>query len=198
MLRSIAQGQRRELVFADLRPAVADLWRRHYALVFARFGPVGGLLLVLLTVVWASGEYAQRRAALLEAETQRYIEQFTEGPVAEARARLNSARHEDRPDHTTLRTAMAQAPNHEVARDLRLAQDIETVLRFYRRLALCIRMGSCDSAAAAAWFGHLPWRFHAQNHVYLKHAHPNEDLDALFRTISPRFGLAPASWIGLD
>lgn len=195
MLRSIAQRHRRELVFADPRPAIANLWHRHHAATSARLGPVMGLLLLLLVVLWAIGEHGQRRAFLQHVETQRYIEQFTEGPVAEARERLESARPEG---ETTRMAPAASVPSDDVMRDLRLAEDVETVLQFYRRLALCIRMGSCDPAAAAGWFADLPWRFHDRHQRYLDAAYPDEDLDALFSTIAPRAGMKPKSWAGLD
>lgn len=185
MPRSIACCRRREPLFADLRPAIADLWRPLRDSALPRIGPVGGLLLALLIVLWALGEHAQRRATLQEAETQRYVEQFTEGPVARAHARLAASWQGDRPDRTMV-APVAEAPSRALMRRVLLAEDVETVLRFYRRLALCVRMGSCDGAAAAAWFGDLPWRFRDRHRLYLEAAHPDEDLDSVLRTVSPR------------
>lgn len=189
MLRSIARPRPREPLLAAARPALAALRRRDHDATAAPLGPVLILLLVLSIVLWAIGEHARQRAVLQELETRRYVAQFTEGPVARARARLDAARHEDLARAALVVAPAAPAPDDGMARAVRPGEDVESVLRFYRRLALCIRMGSCDRDAAAAWFGELPWRFRDRYRRHLHAAYPNEDLDAVFSTMSPRDGI---------
>lgn len=189
MLRSIARPRPREPLLAAARLALAALRHRDHDATAARLGPALVLLLVLSIVLWAIGEHAERRAVLQEAETQRHIAQFTDGPVAKARARLDGARHEEPPRASLVVAPAVPAPDDGIVHAVRFGEDIETVLRFYRRLALCIRMDSCDRDAAAAWFGDLPWRFRDRYHRHLQAAYPNEDLDAVFSTISPRDGI---------
>lgn len=210
MLRLYAQRDLRVFLPAAVPTAVADLRHRWRERVLSRFGTLAAFLLLLCGGLWAHGEYVRHKSTLQEAETRRHIEQFAEGPVADAWQRLSAAWQAelDRQNALLARIASASAGERAAAvRDYRafvletvaahgLEADIDTVLRFFNRLALCIRMQSCDRSVAAAWFGDLPWRFRNQHFFYLQEAYPGEDVVTSIRTVSPRPEPPSAAWTG--
>jgi hypothetical protein len=165
------------------------------------------LLVVIAATWWAIGEHARYKSELRFAETRRYLTEFADQPVAGAWQRLSHAWQAELPRQEDLlgrvRTAgddglhapfgayrefvLATVEGYE------LADDVATVLRYFKRLALCVRMGSCDAEAVAAAFGDLPWSFRNQHYLYLRETYPEENLDRIFRLITGRSGPAPAA-----
>jgi hypothetical protein len=180
----------------DLRVAV----RRWQALALAQLGPIVGILILVCGVLWATAEYAAFKSELRVAETNRHLAEFRQPPVADAWRRLSAAWEAEGDRQDALLRRLSGLSGTELGRGLRdyrwfvtstiadrhLEQDIDTVLRFYRRLALCIRIGSCDPAAAAAQLGDTPWRFRNQHYFYLEAEYAGEDIESDLELISPR------------
>lgn len=149
----------------------------------------------------ALGAYSERRAVIQAAETGRYLEEFAHDPVAGAWRRLSEAwQAELSRQHTLLQRFGTQAlPGalrhyHDFVLDAvdhyDMAPDIDLVLHYFKRLAMCIRIGSCERDLAAARLGDLIWQFRNQHYYYLADARPGEDFDRHFETIAPRQGAA--------
>ena len=74
-----------------------------------------------------------------------------------------------------------------------LAPDIDTVIRFYRRLAACIRIGSCDARLAAGLFGSAAWSFRNQHYYWLLEEYEVDEIDRVIDVIAPR-GVGPKAF----
>lgn len=162
-------------------------------------GPLACGLLVLCGAIGSLGTYAEHKAQLRLAETTRHVAQFETEPVAGAWRRLSRAWHAERKRQEALLQRIASREPGRMDGVLRryrefvlttvdqrgLAADIDTVLRFYQRLALCIRMGSCDREIAAAMLGDQARRFRNQHYPYLVDEYPDEPVDADLRLVSP-------------
>ena len=180
----------------DLRATV----RRWQARALAQLGPVVGILILACAALWAVAEYAAFKAELRVAETNRYLAQFHEPPVADAWRRLSTTWQAEGDRQDALLQRLAGLSGAELSTGLRdyrwfvmatiadhrLERDIDTVLQFYRRLALCIRIGSCDQSAAAAQLGDTPWRFRNQHYFHLESEYAGENIEAELELISPR------------
>jgi hypothetical protein len=175
-------------------------WRRRRALLLPQISLLAGVLALLCSVLWTVGEYADHRAELRLAETSRFLDQFRTGLVAEAWGRLRTAwrAEQDRQDALLARISslagrdLAHALHDhqmfvlETIEDYRLQDDIEVVHQFLSRLALCVRMGSCDADVAAAQLGPALWTFHDQHRHYFEFEYSGVDLSGYVRTIAPR------------
>ena len=119
-------------------------------------GPLGriigviGLLLVLCACLWAIAEYAEQKAQIRRAETERYIQAFETGPVADAWAKLRQTG--TAPD---IRTYGLRAEPLEAE----LEAELEMVLGYFRGFALCVRAGNCDPERARMYLGERPADF---------------------------------------
>ena len=60
------------------------------------------------------------------------------------------------------------------------------VHQFLIRLAVCVRMGSCDADVAAAQLGPALWTFRDQHRYYFAFEYSGVDLDQDIETIAPR------------
>lgn len=189
------------LLIASRAGQLGRRWRERGRDLLVSTAPVAGALLMLWGAVFlALDTYAEHKSNLRLAETNRYIEQFEDEPVAGAWRRLALAWRAERPRQDALLTAIADREADAIgsmARQYRefvlesiarrdLVEEIDTVLQFYKRLALCIRMQSCDAGIAARRFGDDAWRFRNQHYPYLVERYPEEDIDAIFRVIAPR------------
>lgn len=200
MTRLAARRNARFEIPRARRAVIAVLRRAHRRRVLTHIGPIAAFLLLLCGVVWALGEYRDHRSALRDAETQRYIEQFRGDAVADAWARLEAAWRTEAARRDILLERLAVRSGPELAASLQdyrslefetviehdLAADIAIVLDYFKRLALCIRMRSCDRSTTTAWFGDRPWRFRDQHHLYLSEIYPDDDVEAYVQTIVPR------------
>jgi hypothetical protein len=74
----------------------------------------------------------------------------------------------------------------ETIEEYRLQDDIEVVRQFLLRLAICVRMGSCDADVAAAQLGPALWTFRDQHRYYFAFEYSGLDLDRDVETIMPR------------
>lgn len=189
--------------------ATLGRWR---ARALAQLGPIVGVLILACAGLWAVAEYAAFKAELRVAETNRYLAQFHEPPVADAWARLSTAWQAEAPRQDALLRRLAGLSGAGLSSGLsdyrwfvmatiadhRLEQDIDTVLQFYGRLALCIRIGSCDQAAAAAQLGDTPWRFRNQHYFHLESEYVGENIEANLELISPRPRAAENRLAGLS
>ena len=185
-------------------PAVGSLirlgWRRCRELGVAQLGSVFGVLLVLCGALWALGEYTSYKAQLRAAETGRYVSAFAAGPVADAWHRLSLAWQTEQERQDVLLARLALSPtvaeaellqNYrlfvlETIADHRLAEDVETVSLFYRRLALCIRTGSCERSFVLGRLGEQGWRFRNQHYYYLEESEAIDAIDRDLVSIVPR------------
>jgi hypothetical protein len=163
--------------------------------------PVLVILLASALGLFAATHYAERRSAIRAVETERYLEQFEQGPVAQAWQRLGQSSQAARADADTLadrspgssgsalrvRTAVL-----EVALATDVAADVDVVVQYFKRLALCVRMGSCDPAMTAARLGDRLWRFRDRYHWILQEAYLNEPFERYFAAVAPRTGAAPS------
>jgi hypothetical protein len=156
------------------------------AAVLLDLAPVLAILVVFALGLLAVASYGERRAAIRIAETERYLEQFEHGPVAEAWQRLRK-----RP-----RVELASEPLPALPGDP--ATDIDTVLQYFKRLALCVRMGSCDAALTSARLGDLPWRFRERYYHVLTEAYPDEAFDRYLAAVSPPSNVMPRANGSLD
>jgi hypothetical protein len=149
--------------------APGDARRRRYpnlgaVAMMLDLAPVLAILLVSALGFWALTAYAEHRASIRTAETERYLEQFEHGPVADAWQRLR----QDWQAET--------GPRRPVSISSDLASDVDIVLQYFRRLALCMRMGSCDPALTSSQLGDLPRRFRER----YDHILPEADLGGTF------------------
>ena len=159
-----------------------------------------GVLALLCAGLWTVGEYAGHRAELRLAETSRFLDQFRSGPVAAAWARLRAAwrAEQGRQDALLARTSSlgGRARAHtvhehqmfvlETIEEYGLQDEIEVVHQFLSRLAICVRMGSCDADVAAAQLGPALWTFRDQHRYYFEFEYSGVDLDPDVETIAPR------------
>jgi hypothetical protein len=159
-----------------------------------------GVLALLCAALWTAGEYAEHRAELRLAETNRLLDQFRSGPVAEAWARLRTAwrTEQGRQDALLARIsslagrARARAVHEhqmlvlETIEEYGLPDEIEVVHQFLRRLAICVRMGSCDADVAAAQLGPALWTFRDQHRYYFEFEYSGVDLAPEIEAIAPR------------
>jgi hypothetical protein len=181
-------------------------WRHHRDRLVENFGLVAGVLLLSCATLWAAGEYAREKSELRTAETHRYIAEFRAAPVADAWRRLTQAWHAEqaRQDALLQRIALHSGAGLEIelrhyrafvidtVTERRLARDVDTMLQFYRRLALCIRFGACDPALAAGHFGTAARSFRNQHYYHLQEEYQVDEVD---RTIE---AIAPGAVRGLD
>jgi len=173
------------------RVRLGALGRRHREVAFAQLLPLFATVCLLCAALWGIGQHAAQRAELRLAETERHLQQFQAPPVADAWQRLNGAWQVelDRQHALLARVAGLSGARREealrayqrfvleVVEEHRLQPEIETVLGFVKRLALCVRLGSCDRQAAATRLGDTLHRFRNQHHYYLALELPEEQLD---------------------
>jgi hypothetical protein len=74
----------------------------------------------------------------------------------------------------------------ETIEEYGLQDEIEVVHQFLRRLAICVRMGSCDANVAAAQLGPALWTFRDQHRYYFEFEYSGVDLDPDVEAIAPR------------
>ncbi len=186
---------------------LASLWQHHRAVLLRWLGPVLAALLVLAGGLMAADQYAVYKAEVRRAETGRYLAEFREAPVADAWQRLSAAWQAEWGRQRALleRVATASGPRFDVAvRNYRafvldtidhdrLADDVETVRAFFARLAGCIRMGSCDPAAAAAQLGPSVWQFRNQHYYYFRREGLVPEVDRSAFLIAPPVRREPAA-----
>jgi hypothetical protein len=175
-------------------------WRRRSLLLRPRISVLLGTLALLCGGLWAAAEYAEHRAELRLAETNRLVGQFRSGPVAEAWSQLRAAwrAEQNRQDALLARIPSLAGPDlarilrhHqmfvlETIEEYRLQDDIEVVHRFLIRLAVCVRIGSCDADVTAAQLGPALRTFRDQHRYYFAFEYSGVDLDQVVETIAPR------------
>jgi hypothetical protein len=173
------------------RMRIGALGRRHREVALAQLLPLLATVCLLCAALWGVAQHAAQRAELRLAETERHLEQFEAPPVADAWQRLTEAwQAEMHRQHALLAkiASLSGARRDEALRDYqrfvlevveehRLQPEIETLLGFVKRLALCVRLGSCDRQVAAARLGDALHRFRNQHHYYLALELPEEQLD---------------------
>jgi hypothetical protein len=165
---------------ASPRLDLPDLWRRHRAVMLARLVPAFGIVLLLSGLSWAVGEYAHDKAALRQAETNRYLAEFRALAVGDAWQQLSAAWQAGQDRQSTL-LARLDAGNEfdsalrnyrhfvlETVEERQLPPHIATVRQFFERLAVCIRVGNCDRAVAAAHLRPALRRFRDQHYFYFE------------------------------
>ena len=174
-------------------------WQHHPQMLLDDFGLVAGVLLLICAMLWAVGENSRQKADLRMAETNRYIAAFQGPPVADAWRRLRDVWHAQQGRQSALLRRIAklsgaalQAELHnyrafviDVVVEHRLPRDINTMIRFYRRLASCIRIGSCDADLAAGLFGRNAWSFRNQHYYYLQDEYQVDEIDRVIEVIAP-------------
>ena len=180
--------------------APGDSRRGRGTLLLPLLSALVGVLALLCAALWTAGEYAEHRAELRLAETNRFLDQFRSGPVAEAWARLRTAwrTEQGRQDALLARIsslagrARARAVHEhqlfvlETIEEYGLPDEIEVVRQFLRRLAICVRMGSCDADVAAAQLGPALETFRDQHRYYFEFEYSGIVLDPDVATIAPR------------
>jgi hypothetical protein len=173
------------------RVRLGALGRRHREVALAQLLPLLGTVCLLCAALWGVGQHAAQRAELRLAETERHLQQFEAPPVADAWQRLSGAwQAEQHRQHALLaRIASLSGARRdealrayqrfvlEVVEEHRLQPEIETMLGFVKRLALCVRLGSCDRQVATVRLGDALHRFRNQHHYYLALELPEEQLD---------------------
>lgn len=176
--------------------------RRIFRGVEAAIGQSSLILIVLAllaTILFAVAEHQNQKAIVLQAETTRFADAFESAPVASAWQRLSAVWRVNQPRQVAiLEAAMTRSDGDpratfypwrrfvlETVEEHALERDIETVLAFFRRAALCVRMGSCDRVVLAERLGDLPWRFRNQHYPYLVDAHPEDEIDRSFEALTP-------------
>ena len=184
-----------------------DAWsRRRRAALLPQISALVGVLALLCGGLWMVGQYADHRAELRLAETSRFLDQFRSGPVADAWGRLRTAWRAEQDRQDALLARVPSLAGRDLARTLRdhqkfvletieeyrLQDEIEVVHQFLIRLAICVRMGSCDADVAAAQLGPALWTFRDQHRHYFEFEHSGVDLDDYLDTIAPR-PIAPAN-----
>jgi hypothetical protein len=159
-----------------------------------------GVLALLCAGLWTASEYAGHRAELRLAETTRYLDEFRSKPVAEAWARLRAAWRTEQGRQEALLARISSLAGRARARAVHeyqmfvletieehgLQDEIEVVRQFLRRLAICVRVGSCDAAVAAAQLGPALWAFGDQHRYYFEFEYSGVLLDPDLETIAPR------------
>jgi hypothetical protein len=177
-----------------------DRRRQDRTTLLDHFGPVAALLLIACAVLWAAGEYGRHKAALQAAETGRHIAAFQGAPVGDAWQRLARTWQAKQARQSALLRRIAPLAGAALQAELRnyrafvldtvaehrLARDIDTVVRFYHRLAWCIRIGSCDAGLAAGRFGSAAWSFRNQHYYWLLEEHAIDEIDRELDVIAPR------------
>lgn len=169
------------------------------SLPLGKIATVLGVLGVLAAALFALAAYSEHKAAIRKAETDRYVQAFEQGPVALAWTRLSRAWDAERPRQRALLERFQSLPENrrptlsdyrlfilESIEERGLGDEINTVLSYFRGLALCIRIGNCDGRRAANYFGDLPWQFRNQHFLYLSETHPGMPFDVDFQTVAPR------------
>jgi hypothetical protein len=113
-----------------------------------------GVLALLCAGMWTAGQYAEHRAELRLAETNRFLDQFRSGPVADAWVRLRTAWRSERGRQDALLARISSLAGWARARTVHehqmfvletieeygLQDEIEVVHQFVSRLATCVRM----------------------------------------------------------
>jgi hypothetical protein len=177
-----------------------DRWQHRRQVLLDHFGPVAGLLLLACALLWAVGEHGRHVAGLRLAETNRHIAAFHEAPVGEARQRVADAWQARQAARSALLRRIEPLSGAALQAELRnyrafvidtvvernLAPDIDAVIRFYRRLAACVRIGSCDARLAAGRFGSAAWSFRNQHYYWLLEEYEVGEIDAVIDVIAPR------------
>jgi len=177
-----------------------DRWQHRRQVLLDHFGPVAGLLLLACALLWAVGEHGRHVAGLRLAETNRHIAAFHEAPVGEARQRVADAWQARQAAQSALLRRIGPLSGAALQAELRnyrafvidtvvernLAPDIDAVIRFYRRLAACVRIGSCDARLAAGRFGSAAWSFRNQHYYWLLEEYEVGEIDAVIDVIAPR------------
>lgn len=191
---------------APQRVAWGGWCRRARTFLLSQARMVIGALALLCGALWMIGAYADYRAELRLAETNRYLDQFRAGPVADAWGRLRTAWRAEQDRQDALLARIPSLAGRELARTLhdhqmfvletieeyRLQDEIEVVHQYLIRLAICVRMGSCDADVAAAQLGPALWTFRDQHRRYFEFEHSGVDLDRYLEVIAPR-PLAPGN-----
>jgi hypothetical protein len=182
-------------------PKVAPgAWSRRRVLLPPGISVLVGVLALLCGGLWTVGEYADYRAELRLAETNRFLDQFRSGPVAEAWGRLRTAWRAEQDRQDALLARMPSLAGDDLARTLHdhqmfvletieeygLQDDIEVVYQFLIRLVICVRMDSCDADVAAAQLGPALWTFRDQHRHYFDFEYSGVDLDDYLEMIAPR------------
>jgi hypothetical protein len=176
-----------------------SLRRRWQQALLDHFGLVAGLLLLVCALLWAVGEYSRHKASLRMAETSRHIAAFEGPPVADAWQHLSDVWHAQQARQSVLLRRIAALSGARLQAELGnyrafvidtvvehgLAQDIDTVIRFYRHLASCVRIGSCDASLAAGRFGSAAWSFRNQHYYYLQEQYEVDEIDRVINLIAP-------------
>jgi hypothetical protein len=169
-----------------------------------------GVLALLCAGLWTAGEYAGHRTELRLAETARYLDEFRSGPVAEAWARLRAAWRTEQGRQEALLARISSLTGRARARAVHehqmfvletieehgLQDEIEVVRQFLGRLAICVRIGSCDAAVAAAQLGPALWTFGDQHRYFFEFEYSGVLLGPDLETIAPRptGGSGPPRW----
>jgi hypothetical protein len=175
-------------------------WQHCRHTLLDHFGLVAGLLLLACALLWAVGEHGRHVAGLRLAETNRHIAAFHEAPVGEARQRVADAWQARQAARSALLRRIEPLSGAALQAELRnyrafvidtvvernLAPDIDAVIRFYRRLAACVRIGSCDARLAAGRFGSAAWSFRNQHYYWLLEEYEVGEIDAVIDVIAPR------------
>jgi hypothetical protein len=175
-------------------------WQYLRQVLLDRFGLVAGLSLLACALLWAAGEHSRHVAGLRVAETNRHVAAFHGAPVGEAWQRVADAWQAKRARQSALLRRIAPLSGVALQAELgnyrafvidtvvehRLARDINTVIRFYRRLAACVRIGSCDARLAAGLFGGGAWSFRNQHYYYLLEEYEVDEIDSVIDVIAPR------------
>jgi hypothetical protein len=163
------------------------------------FGLVAGLLLLACAMLWAIGEHSRYKAELRLAETGRHIAAFEGAPVADSWRRLSGVWQAQQARQRVLLRRIAALSGEPLEAELYnyrafvidtvtehgLAPDIDTVIQFYRRLASCVRIGSCDANLAAGRFGSAAWSFRNQHYYYLQDEYQIDEIDRVIEVIAP-------------
>lgn len=156
-------------------------------------------LALLTTILFAVAQHQNQKSIVLHAETTRIVQGFESEPVASAWERIGAVWRENQSRQVALlERAMMRSDGDPVAtlrpwrafmlatiEEQHLEREIEIVLAFFRRAALCVRMGNCDPVLLAERLGDVPWRFRNQHYPYLVEVNPDEDIDRYFEALSP-------------
>ena len=175
-------------------------WRHRRQVLLDHFGLVAGVLLLACALLWAVGEHGRHVAGLRVAETNRHIAAFHDAPVGDAWQRVADAwQDKQAPQSALLRrlpglsgaALQAELGNYrafviDTVVEHGLARDIDTVIRFYRRLAACVRVGGCDARIVAGRFGSAAWSFRDQHYYWLLEEYDVDEIDGVIDVIAPR------------
>jgi hypothetical protein len=176
-----------------------EVWRRHRGPLRNRLGPACGMLLLLFALLWGVGEYASYKAALRQAETNRYLAEFRAPAVADAWQHLSAAWRAGEDRQSTLLGRLGErsgsgfdaALRHyqqfvlETVEEHGLAPQVVTVWLFFERLAVCIRVGNCDREVAAAHLRAALRQFRNQHYYYLESEGLADEFDRVVAQITP-------------